>query len=188
MADQQQSPPLVSTGRWRSLRVRALVVPLAVITMLAVAATAYATLTQVDPSTVPTGILVANSRVMTPLDIKVNGAATHVLSGGTEVFMRHVVFAAGASTGWHTHLGPVVVTVVSGSLTLYDGIDRICHGVTVVAGQGFIDQGFGHIHLARNEGTVPADFYATYLLPPDAGDTLAVPVTGFANPACPSVQ
>jgi len=187
MAD-QQSTPLVSTRRWRGLKVRALVVPLALITALAAAATAYATLPQVDPSTVPTGFLVANSQVSTPLNIKVDGGPDHVLHDGAEVFMRHVVFAAGASTHWHTHLGPVVVTVVSGSLTLYDGDDKTCTGVTVVAGQGFIDQGFGHIHLARNEGTGPADFYATYLLPPDAGDTLAVPVTDFTNPACPSVQ
>jgi len=185
MADQQQSPPLVSTGRWRSLRVRALVVPLAVITMLAAAATAYANLPQVDPNTVPTGILVANNQVSTPLNIKVDGGPNHILAGGTEVFMRHVVFAAGASTHWHTHLGPVVVTIVSGSLTLYDGDDKTCTGKTIGAGQGFIDDGFGHIHLARNEGTGPADFYATYLLPPDAGDTLAVPVTDFTNPACP---
>jgi hypothetical protein len=187
MAD-QQSTPAVSTGRWRGLKVRAVVVSLAVITALGAAATAYATLPQVDPSTVPTGILVANSRVSTPLNIKVDGGPNHVLHDGTEVFMRHVVFPAGASTGWHTHLGPVVVTVVSGSLTLYDGVDRTCAGRTIGAGQGFIDQGFGHIHLARNEGTGPADFYATYLLPPDAGDTLAVPVTGFVNPACPSVH
>jgi hypothetical protein len=187
MAD-QQSTPLVSTGRWKALRVRALVVPLVVITVLAAAATAYANLPQVDPSTVPTGFLVANNRVSTPLDIKVNGSATHVLAGGTEVFMRHVVFAPGASTHWHTHLGPIVVTIVSGSVTLYDGDDKTCTGVTYGAGQGFIDQGFGHIHLARNEGTVPEDFYATYLLPPDAGDTLSVLVPGFVNPACPSVQ
>jgi hypothetical protein len=187
MADQQSSP-LGSTGRWRALRVRALVVPLVVITVLAAAATAYANLPQVDPSTVPTGFLVANSQVSTSLNIKVDGGPAHVLPDGAEVFMRHVVFAAGASTHWHTHLGPVVVTVVSGSVTLYDGDDKTCTGVTFVAGQGFIDQGFGHIHLARNEGTGPADFYATYILPPDAGDTLAVPAPGFTNPACPSVQ
>ena len=39
--------------------------------LLGAAATAYATLPQVDPSTVPTGILVANSQVSTSLDIKV---------------------------------------------------------------------------------------------------------------------
>lgn len=145
---------------------------------------ASATLPQVDPATVPTGNLVANNSVSTPLKVKVDGGAEHVLRNGTEVFIRHLVFPAGGSTGWHTHLGPVLVTVVGGALTLYDGDDKTCTGVTYTAGHGFIDRGFGHVHLARNEGSAPANFYASYILPPDAGDTLAIPAP--ANPNCPA--
>lgn len=175
-------------------KVRAVAALFAVVAVLAAAATAYANLQQVDPSTVPTGNLVANNQVSTPLIIKVDGGSAHVLRDGAEVFVRHLVFCAPGvtscrnSTGWHTHLGPVLVTMVSGSLTLYDGDDESCTGVTYGPGQGFIDQGFGHIHLARNEGSGPADFYATYILPPDAGDTLSVPQPDFSNPGCPSLH
>ena len=170
----------VANRRGRSgTRVVALVATLAVvIAVLAVGATAHATLPQVDPSTVPTGNLVANNRVSTALTIAVAEDAEHSLPDGSEVFIRHVVLPAGGSTGWHTHPGPVVATIVSGSLMLYDGEDTSCTGAPYDAGQGFIDPGFGHNHLARNEGTAPAEFYATYILPPDAGDTLAVPATG----------
>ena len=107
-----------------------------------------------------------------------------MLRNGTEVFILHREFPPGGSTGWHTHLGPVLVTVVRGAVTLYDGDDKTCTGVTYTAGHGFIDQGFGHVHLARNEGSEPANFYATYILPPDAGDTLAIPAS--PNPNCPA--
>jgi quercetin dioxygenase-like cupin family protein len=162
---------------------KALVVT-AVVGLALLGTAAWATLPQVDPATVPTGNLVANNRVSTPLKVKVDGGAEHVLRNGTEVFIRHLEFPAGGSTGWHTHLGPVLVTIVRGSLTLYDGDDKTCTGVTYTAGHGFIDQGFGHVHLARNEGSEPANFYATYILAPDAGDTLAIPAS--ANPNCPA--
>jgi hypothetical protein len=68
-------------------------------------------------------------------------------------------------------------------MTLYDGTDKTCTGVTYTAGHGFIDPGFGHVHLARNEGSEPAVVYATFILPPDAGDTLQIPAP--ANPNCP---
>jgi quercetin dioxygenase-like cupin family protein len=156
----------------------------AVVGLALLGTAAWATLPQVDPATVPIGNLVANNRVRTPLKIKVDGHATHRLGHGTEVFIRHLEFPAGTSTGWHTHLGPVLVNVVRGSLTLYDGDDKTCTGVTYTAGHGFIDPGFGHVHLARNEGSEPTHFYATYILPPDAGDTLAIPAS--PNPNCPA--
>src|SRR4029453_12057966 len=128
---------------------------------------AWATLPQVDPATVPTGFLVANNSVSTPLKVKVDGGAEHVLRNGTEVFIRHAVNPVGSSSGWHTHPGPVLVPVVRGAMTLYEGTDKTCTGVTYTAGHGFIDQGFGHVHLARNEGSEPAVVYAT--LHPSAG-------------------
>lgn len=168
----------------RGVNMRKTLVVSAVVVLALLGTAASATLPQVDPATVPTGNLVANNSVSTPLKIKVDGGAEHVLGNGTEVFIRHLVLPAGGSTGWHTHLGPVLVTMVRGSLTLYDGDDKTYTGVTYTAGHGFIDRGFGHVHLARNERSEPADFYATYLLPPDGGDTLAIPAS--ANPNCPS--
>jgi hypothetical protein len=112
----------------------------AVVGLALLGTAAWATLPQVDPATVPIGNLVAN-RVSTPLKVKVDGHAAHRLRHGTEVFVRHLEFPAGTSTGWHTHLGPVLVNVVRGSLTLDDGADKTCTGVTYTAGHGFIDPG-----------------------------------------------
>jgi hypothetical protein len=152
---------------------------------------------QVDPASVPYGAMVANNQVRTPLTIKVGDEPSHRLPDGAVVYVRHLSFKPGESTGWHTHSGPALVTIVRGSLTLYDaprqsddnsdnedGQDRACKGVVYAAGQGFIDPGFGHVHLAiaGKDGT---DFYQTVILPPASGDTLFTPAAAPADPACP---
>ena len=46
-------------------------------------------------------------------------------------------------------------------------------------GTGFLDPGFGHIHIARNEGTTPATAIATYLNVPSGGlPRIDVPTPG----------
>ena len=52
-------------------------------------------------------------------------------------------------TGWHTHPGPVFITVTQGELTYYDYDDPTCTPHVVTAGHGFVDNGTGHI--VRNE-------------------------------------
>jgi quercetin dioxygenase-like cupin family protein len=63
------------------------------------------------------------------------------------------------STGWHSHPGPVVVVIKSGTMTFYE---EDCTIRTYQAGDAFVDQGGGHVHLARNEGTQPLVLWATY--------------------------
>ena len=75
----------------------------------------------------------------------------HITRPGDAVFAKAVV-PPGASFGWHYHRASVVAMVQSGTLTLYDGLDRRCTPQRFSAGQGFIEHE-GHIHLARNEGT-----------------------------------
>jgi hypothetical protein len=173
---------------------------------------ALAAVQQVDPTTVPTGPLVAGNQVKTPLKIKVGHDRTHGFASGSSVYTNHVRLTAGQSTGWHTHPGPVLVTIVHGSLTLYDapssGTDdsadrhhdngndhgdshhrkhhQPCPGVTYTEGQGFIDMGFGHVHIAI-AGSDGADIYATYILPPNSPPDAAlnIPAPAPANPACP---
>ena len=144
-----------------------------------------AAIAQVDPATVPQGFLVAAGFEATTLHLKVGSGATHVYATGSQIYVQHATIAPGSSTGWHTHSGAVIVVMVNGALTLYDGDDRTCTGETFGPGSGFTDQGFGHIHIARNEGTVPAEFYATYILPPGSGDAgVKTPLPDFHNPAC----
>lgn len=93
---------------------------------------------------------------------------------GAEFAVQQVTIAPGGTTGWHTHPGPVLVLVKSGELTLYDGNDKNCRGTTYKAGQSFVDSGFGHVHLARNEGASNAEFYPVYLAPAPAGQPLRI--------------
>ncbi len=61
-----------------------------------------------------------------------------------------------SSTGWHTHPGPVFITVLEGQLTFYEVDDPNCTPRVVHAGEGYVDTGHGHI--GRNEsGTAAKD-------------------------------
>jgi quercetin dioxygenase-like cupin family protein len=71
----------------------------------------------------------------------------------SDVYVVINTVAAGGYSGWHTHPGPSVVLVKSGTATVYDGDDPTCTPVRYPAGTGFIDAGGGHVHMVRNEGT-----------------------------------
>jgi quercetin dioxygenase-like cupin family protein len=71
-----------------------------------------------------------------------------------DVVVRQHTYAPGGSTGWHAHPYPVLITVKEGTLTFYSYDDPTCTPIVVSAGQGYVDDGRGHI--ARNEGSVAA--------------------------------
>jgi hypothetical protein len=75
----------------------------------------------------------------------------------------------GGSTGWHSHPGPAFIVVIRGTLTVYDGDDPTCTPHRYGPGTGFVDPGFGHLHIARNEGTTPVTVVQTYLNVPPGG-------------------
>jgi hypothetical protein len=74
-----------------------------------------------------------------------------------------------ASTGWHTHPGHSLIIVTSGTITEYEA-DCTPHVYTFVAGQPaptLVDPGRDHVHVIRNEGSVPASTIAVQLVPHD---------------------
>jgi hypothetical protein len=77
------------------------------------------------------------TRPEAPVDVKLE--AKHPL----DVVVRTHDYAVDSSTGWHTHPGPVLITVVQGEVTFYEYDD-----------QGYVDTGHGHI--GRNESGQPA--------------------------------
>ena len=83
----------------------------------------------------------------------------------------------GARFPWHTHYGPVIVNIVSGSLAYVEA--GTCDETTYSPGQAFVDAGHGHVHSAYNPGTEPAVFIATFFEAPETG-ALLIP----AEPAC----
>ena len=92
-----------------------------------------------------------------------------------DVVTQSISIAPGGTTGWHGHPGPVFVTIKSGELTIYyAGND--CQGTTYGPGETFLDRGDVTVHTARNEGAVQLDFWATYLVPGEAGIPFRVDV------------
>ena len=89
-------------------------------------------------------------------------------TGPTDVHILQNRIAPGGTFGWHSHLGPSIVVVQSGVLTLYRADDSECTRQIFAAGSGFVDQG-GDVHVVRNEGAVDAVVYVTSIIPQGAG-------------------
>jgi hypothetical protein len=143
---------------------------LAIVCVLVVGAAgaAYAQQTvQVDPATVPLGVLADHNRVS---NISTEALVQATKRNRADVTIQHARLEANQATAWHTHPGPGIVTVVSGSLTYEDAFAGECREFFYPAGRGFMDRGFGHVHraVAGDEG---ADFYIVYIHPRGAGAT-----------------
>ena len=92
------------------------------------------------------------------------------------VVIRYTV-QPGARFPWHTHYGPVIVNIASGSLTYVEA--GTCDETTYSPGQAFVDAGHGHVHSAYNPGTEPTVLIATFFEAPETGPLL-IP----ADPGC----
>jgi hypothetical protein len=101
--------------------------------------------------------------------------------GALDFVTQQITIDVGGTTGWHSHPGPVLVTVKSGALTVVYANDPTCSGRTFTAGQSFVDRGDETVHTARNLGVTPVEFWATYLVPGEAGSAFRLDA---ADPAC----
>jgi hypothetical protein len=70
-----------------------------------------------------------------------------------------------------------VISMKSGTLTLYDGDDRACVGHSYSAGQAFVDPGQRHVQLAGNHSEKEkTGVWVTYLdVPPGASPRIDQP-------------
>ena len=106
--------------------------------------------------------------------------ARAVKPSGADVFVQHLRLGPNQVSAWHTHRGPVIVTVRSGSLTYQTAVSNTCRDRVYSAGQGFVDPGFGHVHRVI-AGPSGVDIYATFLLPPGSENHL---IEASAPPEC----
>lgn len=83
--------------------------------------------------------------------------------GDVDIVTTTATIAAGGFTGWHSHPGPVLVTVTQGALTVYNVPD--CQPQVYPTGTGFVEESPKIVHLVRNEGSEEARFTATFILP-----------------------
>lgn len=81
-----------------------------------------------------------------------------------DVAVQKIVFPVGASSGWHTHPGPVFIQVVYGTMTFYQADDPTCSPIIRTAGQGYLDLGL-HPHIAVNASSDSVVNVVTYFAP-----------------------
>jgi quercetin dioxygenase-like cupin family protein len=109
----------------------------------------------------PSGLLDLMCKQL-PWDLKIK------VKGDSDVYIVQSTFTPGTHTGWHTHPGPSLITVVSGELTVYEAADPTCTAHVYTAGESFTDIGCGDVHLVRNEGSVDAVDFAVQIIPAGA--------------------
>ena len=127
-------------------------------------------------ATPPAGKMTRNDLAVGRLPDNITVSTNHPM----DFHISQVIFDPGSDSGWHTHPGTALDIVKSGTITLYvEGGD--CKPITLEAGRAvFVPAGVRH--LARNQGSVPAEAYVTYLV--DAG---AAPRADAEKPAnCPA--
>ena len=109
-------------------------------------------------------------RVKTHSDINKVEFAT---KGDSDVYVVQNVIKPGGHTGWHTHPGPSIISVVSGKVTEYrsDAPGGIVHD----AGSAFVDEGGDHAHIMVNEGSTNLVLVAFQVLPEGAPRRIDVP-------------
>jgi hypothetical protein len=125
------------------------------------------------------GLLVSASTpvrgtIAEPFKVESDGLVELKTKGPIDVADQTITIQPGGHTGWHSHPGPALVVIKSGTFTLYDGDDPNCTPQVFNAGSTFVDRGSGHSHIGRNEGTTPLEVSVTYLLPVDAGPRIDV--------------
>jgi quercetin dioxygenase-like cupin family protein len=94
--------------------------------------------------------------------------------GQSDIYVVDNKIPAGGSVGWHSHPGPSLILVVSGTITNYHGDDPTCTPHVYSAGSGFVDAGGDDVHILRNETAAPAETIAVQLLPTGATRRLDV--------------
>ena len=87
--------------------------------------------------------------------------------GATDVQILENIIAPGGTFGWHSHPGPSLVVVRTGTLSVYHAPDCVAEefGPGLPNGSTFVDQGHD-LHMVRNNSTtVTADVYVVSFVP-----------------------
>ena len=97
--------------------------------------------------------------------VKASSAGIKIRTLGPRmVLLTEITVDPGGTFGWHSHPGPVLVTVNKGTLTVYRAHGSDCVKSSFGPGDAFVEPG-GDVHLGRNEGSEPTVLNATFLAP-----------------------
>jgi quercetin dioxygenase-like cupin family protein len=119
-------------------------------------------------ATPPVGFTAANVVGPTVLD-EINTKSEiddriHIKSKGfTDVYVTEITIAPGGHGGWHSHPGPSIITVKSGTATFYDDCNDFVRQ-SFPTGTGFVEDA-GCVHLLSNEGDVDLKVVVVQIVP-----------------------
>jgi quercetin dioxygenase-like cupin family protein len=122
--------------------------------------------TWVTPPSGLTTTIVAGPTLLGEVDVKSESEINEVeikTKGVSDVYVVHNRIVPGGHTGWHSHPGPSIVSVVSGQATEYHDDEPI--GVVHLAGTAFVDEGGEHAHMVVNEGNTDLVLVAFQIIP-----------------------
>ena len=122
---------------------------------------AWATAPQGLTSTPLVGPVVLDE-IQTVLQTRDYGAMV-MTRGESDVYVTHLRIAPGGHGGWHSHPGPSIITVKSGTATFYDECDDF-EPSTYAAGSGFVEDA-ECVHLLANEGSVDLEVIVMQIVP-----------------------
>jgi quercetin dioxygenase-like cupin family protein len=121
-------------------------------------------------ATTPSGFTAETARgplVDRPLDVNWRFGPENKMKlqtqGAVEIAAQRVVVAPGGTLGWHSHPGPTLVTILSGTMSFYHA-EHCTMEIEYRQGQSFSNLP-DEIHMARNEGSVDLVIYASYFVP-----------------------
>jgi len=113
-----------------------------------------------------TTTIVAGPTQLGEMDVKSQSDINEVkikTQGVSDAYVVQNRIVPGGHTGWHSHPGPSIVSVVSGQATEYHDDDP--DGVVHAAGTAFVDEGGEHAHRVANEGSVDLVLVAFQIIP-----------------------
>jgi quercetin dioxygenase-like cupin family protein len=151
--------------------------------MLAIAATGvllYGGQAQAEPTPTPVAVEVLTPRAAFTDDASMqlrlkDDHGTNVIktSDPSNIVTTKVTVQPGAPIPWHTHHGPVFVTIVKGELTYISS--EGCASRRYPAGNAFIDPGHGNVHAAFNSGPTVTEFVAVFFEAPPGDAPITIP-------------
>jgi hypothetical protein len=115
---------------------------------------------EVDPATVPEGVLVSHNDIPW---VGVKAIRNAVETSGADIHIQHVALDPGEALPWHSHPGPGFLTVASGSVTVEMVKDGTCVRRVKEAGHGFFEK--GDLVMRVVAGDAGAHNYVAFILP-----------------------
>ena len=83
--------------------------------------------------------------------------------GSSQVYVARIQIAPGGRGGWHSHPGPSIISVVSGTATFYQGDDPNTPHL-YFPGNGFVEDA-NLVHDVRNEGDTNLELVVLQIVP-----------------------